>query len=145
MTKQILRVVNAILLLAVIISLGDLIYRWYRFVPRTVYGVFPIECGEALDSDAYYLALICQAVINEKGSLPRDSAEAGRIIADNAARLGFTWPNNFKVNKPGEICTCAGEPFQILVMPDRVAVSSGSLYGYYFAGLKNGSTAEHRQ
>ncbi|HST31569.1 MAG TPA: hypothetical protein VLK27_12115, partial [Chthoniobacterales bacterium] len=63
MTKQILRVVNATLLLAVIIALGDLIYRWYRFVPRTIYGSVPIECGEMLDGDAYYLALICQAVI----------------------------------------------------------------------------------
>src|SRR4051812_13567238 len=116
MANRFLRIFNTILLVATVLAAVELIYKWYKLQPRTVYGVFPVQCPDALDFDAHYLALICQAVIKEKGSLPKDSAQVARVIAENASRLEFTWPNNFKINAAGQICDCTGQPFQISVM-----------------------------
>jgi hypothetical protein len=133
---------NIILLIVAVLATGQLLYRWGKLLPRTIYGVAPVECGDVLDTDAHYLALICQAVINNKGPLPEDSAEAARVIAENASQLGFTWPNNFRINAAGQICDCAGKPFRISVSTDRVAITNDSLYGYYFAGLKNAAPVQ---
>ena len=140
MVKRVLHLVNVVLLITVVLMAGELLYRWNQLRPRTVYGVVPLDCGDVLDSDAHYLALICAAVIKQEGSLPHDSREASRMIADNAAKLGFTWPGNFQINSAGQICDCVGRPFQISVLPDRITITSDSLYGYYFAGLKNAAT-----
>jgi hypothetical protein len=140
MPSRAIIILNVILLMIVIAAVGDLIYRWNQLRPRTVYGVFPVECGDILDSDAHDLALICQAVINEKGSLPHDPIEAARVIADNASKLGFTWPNDFQINSAGQICDCTGKPFEISVLTDRISITSELLYGYYFADLKNQSS-----
>jgi hypothetical protein len=140
MATRLLRIVNVILLIATVLMISELTYKWNKLRPRTVYGIFPVECADDLDSDAHYLALICQAIIKEKGSLPHDPAEAAHVIAENATKLGFTWPNNFRINAAGQICDCKGKPFQISVLPDRVAITSESLYGFYFAELKNQSS-----
>jgi len=131
-----LRALNVALVVLCVVSTGHLIYRWDQVRPRVVFSDSGPECTEALDSDAHYLALLCQAVIESTGSLPEDRMEIARVIAQNASTLGFTWPNNFSINKAGQISDCAGNPFEIRVLPDRVAVTSDALYGYYFAGLK---------
>jgi|SRR5437899_24732 len=137
MGNRTIRAINVLLLLAVIGTTAVSIYRWNQLRPRIVIGVFGPECSETLDSDAHYLAIICQAVIESTGSLPQDRADATHVIAENAAKLGFTWPNNFLINKAGQVTDCVGNPFDIRVLPDRVAVTSDALYGYYFAELKN--------
>jgi hypothetical protein len=144
MAKPLLRILNTMLLIVAVPMIGEVAYKWNKLRPRTVYGVVPVDCGDVLDSDAQYLALVCAAVINQEGSLPQDPREESRMIADNASKLGFTWPGNFQLNSAGQICDCAGKPFQISVFADRVAVTSDSLYGYYFAGLKN-ATEVHEQ
>jgi hypothetical protein len=145
MANSLLRWINSALLVLSVLAAIHLIYWWDTHRFRLVQGVFAPDCGEVLDSDAHYLALICQGVIDAKGPLPADLGQAGHVIADNAAKLGFTWPNNFKVNAAGEICDCAGTPFKIEVAPDRVIVTSESLYAYYFAELKKGSSETHEQ
>lgn len=130
-----LRWCNIALLAVSVLAIGHFIYRWNEIHPRTVIEDSAPDCSEALDSDAHYLALICQAVIDVKGQLPKDPIEVSHVIADNAANLGFTWPNNFKTTPTGQICDCAGNPFDISVVSDRVSVTSEALYGYYFAEL----------
>jgi hypothetical protein len=134
MRHRLLPPVNIALFVICGLAIGHVIYRWDQLRPRVVFSA-PIECGDVPDFDADYFTTVCQAVINALGPLPADPAQAGRVIADNAEKLGLTWPNNFKVNTAGEICNCAGEPYQIQVSADRVAVTSESLYAFYFAEL----------
>ena len=112
MTSRITRLVNIALLIAVIFAFGDLVYRWNRFRLRTVYGSVPIECGDLLDEDAHYLALICQAVIKDKGSLPSNPGEAAAVIAENASRLGFTWPMIFRLTLLERFVHAPENPFR---------------------------------
>jgi len=131
--------INIALIALCLCTVGYFAFRWNQLRPRVVETGRP-NCRETLDDDAYYLALICKELINDKVSLPQDPALLGRAIADNASRLGFTWPNNFKINSVGEICDCTGQQFKIAVLSDRVAVTSGSLSGIYFAELKRALT-----
>jgi hypothetical protein len=144
MTKGLLRLINTVLLIVCVLSVGHLVWRWNELRPRIVKHA-PLECADLIADDAWNLAQICRAVINAKGPLPADPVEAGRAISGNASKLGFTWPNDFKINAAGEICDCAGQPFQILVGRDRVAVSSPSLYAFYFAALTESSPGSHKQ
>src|SRR5438105_2726192 len=145
MPKTFVTWVNVALLATSACAAGYLINQWDQLRPYTMEVDQPPDCGKAIDDDAYYLALICQGVINAKGSLPRDPVEAARFVAENASKLRFTWPNNFKINAAGEICDCTGQPFKIVVMSDRVAVTSASLFGIYFAELKKSSPESHKQ
>ena len=136
--------INIALIALSLCTAGYFAFHWNQLRPRVVETGGP-NCRETLDDDAYYLALICQALINEKGSLPADPAQLGRAIADNASRLGFTWPNNLTINASGLVCDCTGEPFKIVVMSDRIAITSDSLYASYFAGLKKSSGDSHKR
>jgi hypothetical protein len=111
-------------------------YRWHQSSSRVVTNPAP-ECGNIVDLEAHSLALIYQAVIKQIGPLPENTAQAAKVIAANAETLGFAWPDDFRINSKGEICDCAGEPFQVSISADRVAVTSASLYGYYFAALNS--------
>jgi hypothetical protein len=144
MRLRLLRPANIALFVICVLAIGHVIYLWDQLRPRVVM-LSGVECGDFLEEQAHYLALICQAVINAKGPLPADPAEAGRIIADNAAKLRFSWPSEYKIGMDGEICDCAGNPFQILVSADRVAITSASLYGFYFADLKKPNVTKHDQ
>jgi hypothetical protein len=137
MRTRAVSLINTALLVITILAFAFLVHDWDTFRLRTVYGVVSVPCADVLDSDAQYLALICAAVISHGGSIPQNPREASRLIADNSAKLGFTWPGNFQINSAGRISDCADRPFEIVVLTDRVQVTSDSLYGYYFAELKN--------
>lgn len=143
MLGGLLRWVNVALTAVFICVVTHFVFRWNELRPRVVDSGAP-NCRETLDDDAYYLALICKALIDEKGSLPQDSVQLGRAISENASRLGFTWPNNFKINSSSEICDCNGQPFKIAVLSDRIAVTSASLSGIYFAELKKTLTQSQK-
>src|SRR5712671_3564346 len=120
------RPINIALLAVCMCIAGYFVFDWNQVRPRVGDSGAP-NCRETLDDDAYYLARICQALIDETGSLPQDPTQLARAVADNASKLGFTWPNNFKMNSAREICDCTGQPFKIAVTSDRVAVTSASL------------------
>jgi hypothetical protein len=139
------RLLNKVLLVICALSMGHLAWWWNKFRPRIMFGHAAVECADTVAGDAYDLAQICRAIIHKIGPLPTDPAKRGRVISENAETLGFTWPNDFKINANGEICDCAGQPFQILVARDRVAISSTSLYAFYFAALNVKATDSNKQ
>lgn len=143
MRRSFLILANSILLATAFASIGHFLFRWNQLRPEILINP-PLECGEFMISgQAHYLAIICQGVIEAHGSLPENPIEAARTISSHAAELGFTWPGDYKTNSAGELCDCSGEPFQISVSADRVAVTSSSLDTFYFAGLYPQRNATH--
>ena len=107
------------------------LFHWWKKWNAVVVGIFPLECEQRVDADAYYLALIIAGVIDAHGPLPNDSQAATQIITDVAPKLGYSW--QFNSDPLGRIYDCLGYPFQIDILPDRVSVTSQSLYAFYFA------------
>ena len=132
------RTVNCILLVVTAVSIAHLIFRWNQLRFRLASNDPLSECSnDTISGQANYLALICQAILKSGASLSSDGRELGQQLSDNATKLGFTWPSRFTFNSAGAILDCSGKPLQITVAPDRIIVTSPSLYAFYFAAVPN--------
>jgi hypothetical protein len=135
-------VLNIVLAIVAAISIAHGWYSGAKNSPTIVVNP-PIECGpdyivEELavsGSQAHYVAIICQAVIESMGSLPVTPRDKTQAIITQSKKWGQEWPGDYKINSADELCDCYGKPFQIEAFRDRVSVTSDSCFAYYFAAI----------
>jgi hypothetical protein len=142
MDRRSLWLLNCVLLLLSVAAFAYLGYRQWEFRPQSFVGSRH-NCDEFWTGlTAAYLAQRSEDLINSEGSF-----SSGRELVRRACESILreeTWKDSpyLHFDAAGEPCDSTNAPYELSVAGDRVIVTSGSSYSFYFARYARPARAE---